>query len=159
MFPSPLVIERPLLNGHEYSHTSLEVIINGIPVVGLKSINYSPKKEVGKVYGTAPQKLGRTRGKEDPTCEIELYSIEWEVIRKTLGVGGQGYMETPCEIIVTRAEPGRPVIVDHIWSAEVTDDAFSSSDGVDAHVIKVTFDVMRIQKNGDFPSLPLNIGI
>lgn len=158
MVPAPLLIQRPLLNGHEFSHTSLEILIEGLPLIGVKSMNYSAKKEVGKVYGTAPQKLGRTRGKEDPTCDMEIYRIEWEVVKQRLGVNGQGFMERPVLIQVTIAEPGMPILVDQIWSAEVTEASFSSSDGTDPLVVKLTFDVMRILSNGAAPSLPLNIG-
>lgn len=158
MASDPLAIQRPLLNGHEYSFASLEVMVNNIVVVGLKSISYAPKKDVGKVYGTLPQKIGRTRGKEDPTCELDLYSIEWEVIRQSLGDNGQGYMEKPCNIMVTRQEPGRPVIQDYLVSCQVTNVANSGSDGTDALVVKVTFDVMRILTNKQAPSFPLKIG-
>ena len=158
MPPVPLLVQRPVINGHEYSHTSIEVLINGIPLIGIKSINYAMKKDVGKVYGTAPQRMGRTRGKEDPSCDMEIYRLEWEIVSATMGVAGQGIGDTNSTIQVTIAEPLMPVIVDQILFAELTEAAAASSDGTDPHVIKLTFDPLRVKLNGKTMSLPLKIG-
>lgn len=159
MVPVPIVVERPLINGHEYSHTSVELLIGGIPVVGCKSMNYSTKRDKGKVYGTAPQIIGLTRGKEDLTCDMEIYRLEWEVVRAQLGIGGNGFMDSALTIRVTIAEPGRPVIVDRILSAYVIESTHGSQDGNDPHAVKLGWQPMRIFENGLLPSLPLNLGI
>jgi hypothetical protein len=67
-------------------------------------------------------------------------------------------MEKPCNIMVTRQEQGQPVLQDYLVSCQVTDVSISSSDGTDALVAKVTFDVMRILTNNEAPSFPLKIG-
>lgn len=155
----PIALARPNMVGHEYSHTSLEILLNGVALLGVKSISYSTKKEVGKVYGTAPQRIGRTRGKEDPSCELEIYRIEWEIAKATLGAAGIGFGDTPSLLQVTGFEPGQPVWVDQIISAEITEAAFSSSDGTDPLTVKLTFDVMQIIVNGGLLSIPNKFGV
>lgn len=155
---APTIIERPLINGHEYSFQSLEVLFNGLAIVGIKSMNYKESLDPADVYGTGPHIIGQTRGKQKPSADCEMYRLEWEVFRASLGIGGQGYGDTRFPIKVTLFEPGRPVIVDSIMATRVAEVDASNSDGNDAAMVKLTFRPMRVYFNGAGIALPINIG-
>lgn len=142
-------IDYPLINGHRYSFASVEAQFNGLPILGIKSINYSPELIPGKVYGSAPQKIGRTRGKEDSSCDFEMLRLEFENLKETLGQQGVGFGETPFDIIVQFAElPSSPVVTDTIVGFRIGKPEASNADGTDASMIKVSGDPMRVLLGG-----------
>lgn len=151
--PGPYQISYPFINGHRYSFASIELVANGIPFTGFKSINYSQELDAGDVYGSRPQKIGRTRGKQNSSCDAEMYRLEWENLKVTLGFGGVGYGEIPFVITVCFAEAPilgvpQPVITDVIEGARITKSEFSNTEGTDASSVKLTFNVMVIKENG-----------
>jgi len=145
----PFQISYPEINGHRFSFASVEAQFNGIPTLGITSINYKPSLSPGKVYGSAPQKIGRTRGKEDSTCDYEMLRLEHENLIESLVATGLGYGEDAFEIIVQFAElPNSPVVTDTIVGFRITDVDFSNQDGTDASMAKVTGDPMRVLPGG-----------
>ncbi len=145
----PFNIEYPLVNGHRYSFASVEAQFNGLPILGIKSINYSPELMPGKVYGSAPQKIGRTRGKEDSSADFEMLRLEFENLKETLGNQGVGFGETAFDIVVQFAEiPNSPVVTDTLIGFRITKPDLSNADGTDPSMVKVTGDPMRILLGG-----------
>jgi hypothetical protein len=118
-----------------------------LPIMGIKSINYSEDLEPGDVYGTAPHKLGRTRGKHNANCDFEMYRLEWENLKVTLGIAGVGYGEVAFDIFVTYSENFSPVVTDQIVGARITKCEFSNSDGTDTSTVKLTCNVLNILTN------------
>ena len=157
-------VSYPEINGHRFSFASIELFMAGspLPIVGFKSINYSEELEPGDVYGTAPQKLGRTRGKQNASCDFEMYRLEWENLKATLGAGGIGYGEQAFNIVVTWSElPSSPIVItDVILGARITKAEFSNSEGTDASTVKLTCNVMRLQTNQTQTiATPIKVGI
>lgn len=145
------VVLYPLINGHRYSFASIELTANFLPFVGIKSINYSQELEPGDVYGTGSNKIGRTRGKANASCDFEMYRFEWENLKVTLGRGGIGYGEQPFNITVCYAEAAilgipQPVITDLIEGVRITKAEFSNQEGSDATTVKLTTNVMRVKE-------------
>jgi len=153
-------LSYPLINGHRFSFASIEAVFNGIPFVGFKSINYSQELEPGDVFGSRPQKIGRTRGKANASCDFEMYRLEWENLKTTLGIGGVGYGETPFNITVTYAEQsfGGPVITDLIEGVRVTKVEFSNQEGTDPSTVKITCNVMRVKEGQTFQTITAPTG-
>lgn len=143
----PFQIDYPLINGHRYSFASVEAQFNGLPILGIKSINYSPELMPGKVYGSAPQKIGRTRGKEDSSADFEMLRLEFENLKETLGfqANGTGFGESAFDIVVQYAElPNSPVVTDTLIGNRITKVDLQNADGTDASMAKCTIDPMRI---------------
>lgn len=142
----PPSISYPLVKGHRFSYASIELKINGspFPILGVKSINYSQELAPGDVWGTAPHKIGRTRGKNDAKADMEMLRLEWDQLRATLGAGGVGYGEMAFDIMVTYSEKFSPVVTDKIIGARITNAEFSNSEGTDASMVKLTMNVIRI---------------
>jgi hypothetical protein len=146
----PLAVPYPLINGHRYSFSSIELIINGLPnVVGFSSINYKPSLKASMVYGSRPQPLGRTRGKAEFTFDFEMYRLEFEILKATLGtVAILGYGETQFDTIVQYWEALQPVVTDTILAARIEEVDLSNADGADPSKVKVTCSALSILLNG-----------
>jgi hypothetical protein len=153
-------IQYPLINGHRYSFASIEARFNGIPIIGFKSLNYSDELAPGEVYGSRPQLLGATRGKQKASADFEMYRLEFEALKATLGIGGVGFGEQKFDIVAQYAELGQPVITDTVVGFRIQKVEFSNADGTDAIVAKVTGFPLRVLFNGvpiATPALPLGI--
>jgi hypothetical protein len=153
-----LSVAYPLVNGHRYSFASIEAIFNGIPYIGFSAINYKPSLKATMVYGSRPQALGRTRGKQEHTFDFEMYRLEFEIFKATLGIGGVGFGETPFDVVVQYAETLQPVTTDTIISARIEEVDLSNTDGTDPSKVKCTCSVMQILLNFmpiAIPSLPI----
>lgn len=158
----PLPISYPLINGHRYSFASIEARFNGIPFIGFSAINYKPSMKAGMVYGSRPQPIGRTRGKVEFTFDFEMYRLEFEVLKATLGAGGIGFGETPFDTVVQYAEiPLYPtVITDTIFAARIEEVDLSNADGTDPSKVKCTCSALGISLNGvpiAFQSAPIGL--
>lgn len=145
-------IPYPLINGKRYSFTSIEAILGGFPLIGFKSLNYGSSLEPGKVYGTNANKIGRTEGQADHTCDAEIYLLEWNLFLATIGPqgifqGGFGTVVFP--IVVNYAEgPTLPVVTDVIDGCRITKVDHSNQTGSDASTVKLTIDPMNILHTG-----------
>ncbi len=152
----PYEIQYPLINGHRFSFASIEATFGSAGViVGIKSINYSTELTPGDVYGTAPQKIGRTRGKANSSSDCEMLRLEFENLRGTLGPGsdGTGYGETSFDITVQYAEDGQPTITDTVIGNRITKVDLSNTDGTDPSACKLTHNTMQIWLGGQNQSI------
>lgn len=148
-------ITYPDIIGIRYSFRSIEMTSNGLVFAGFKSINYSNMLEPQDVWGTAPQKIGRTRGKQNAEASAEVYKEEWENYRISLA-GGIGYMEIPHLITCCYNEIGQTPITDILVGVRITKAENSPSEGDDALTVKLIYNVMRLEEGGaGIPTLPI----
>lgn len=158
----PFLIEYPQVNGHRFSHSSLELSWGGIPLIGVAELNYDDELTPGELRGTAPQIIGRTRGIAKSTASISIYRLEWEAVRATLGLAGAGFGETAPDIRVVMAEFGVEPIIDTIYSPRVmkVGQASSGTSG-DGLMVKIDLHPLRILWGAARNSiaLPINVGI
>jgi hypothetical protein len=153
-------IPYPLVNGHRYSYASIEIRILDKIFFGFHAINYTNALSVGELYANAPHKIGRTRGRYEPTASAEMYRLEYENLKLQLAQlnGGQGYQEVPFDIIVAYAEqPSQPVVTDTIIGCRIVSSEFSNTEGTDPSMVSLELNVMAIKEAGIFPVVPLNI--
>lgn len=146
----PIPISYPLINGHRYSWTSVEIGLgqSGIIVRGIASIDYGDQLTPGKLRGTGPNVVGRTRGEYEADAEIEMYRLEWENLKSQLGNGGVGFGETGFPITVSFGEANQPVVTDTIEGCRVTKVRTGGAEGSDPTKVKISLDVHRILHNG-----------
>jgi len=137
----------PIINGHRYSFASIEFEVDGLIIVGARSINYREELIPGVIWGEGSHKVGRTPGKYDASCDFDVYRREWDELRSSLGqsFGLKSfdvrvmYQETPT---VVGADP--QVVIDHLIGGRITKVEAPNSEGPDPSVIKLSCDVMRI---------------
>jgi hypothetical protein len=155
-----LPLQYPLVNGHRYSFASIEAIFNGIPFIGFTAVNYKPSLKAAMVFGSRPQAIGRTRGKAEHTFDFEMYRLEFELFKTSLGAAGLGYGETSFDTVVLYSELFQPVTTDVIVSARIEEVDLSNADGTDPSKVKVTCSAMSILLNGmpiAIPSPPIGL--
>jgi hypothetical protein len=141
-------ISYPLINGHRYSWTSLEIGLNGVTMRGVSSIDYGDELKPGKMRGTGPNVIGRTRGEYDADVELEMYRLEWENLKSSLGQSGTGFGESAFPITVQYAEANQPVVTDTIEGSRVTKVRTGGAEGTDPTKVKLSIDCTRILHNG-----------
>jgi hypothetical protein len=78
----------PYVNGHLYSHASIECDIDGLLFAGITSINYDDPVQPGKLYGTGGVLVGRTPGTSKPTLSLTMLRRDWDVLRAQLSGTG-----------------------------------------------------------------------
>jgi len=136
------------------SFPSIEANFNGLVFAGIKSLTYSDELVGTKVYGSAPEAIGRTRGKANHAGACVMYKEEFENLRAALG-GGQGYMEVPFLITATYFEVGMNPIVDLLEFVRIQKAEDGHSEGSDALVVNLTLDIFRVTRSGgDRGTLP-----
>lgn len=143
--PAPQ-LSYPLVNGNRFDFTSIEILIEGIPFRGVKSINYEDGTDGAKQYGTSARPLGRTRGKYDPSGSLEIFKEEANAIRLLLG---NGWGEVSLTIVVAYAELAVSVpTVDKLFGCRVRKAADAHSQGAEGLTEKWDLDIMDITRNG-----------
>lgn len=148
---------RPLINGNYYSFGSIEAQVGALKFLDFTAINYGTSLEVSDVYGTRPQKLGTTRGKQNATASLEMYLFAWQAFMLTLR-GGVGYGEVRFPVVISRGEPNVPTITDTLIGCRIVNDEQSDSDGTEPSKVTLTLNVMRLLR-GPTGSIVAPIGI
>lgn len=139
----------PLINGNRYDYTSIEIMVEGIPYRGIKSIDYEDSLDSAKQYGTSARPLGRTRGKYDASGSLEIFLEDAVVLRTILAAVGNGGMGAAnFTIVVAYAEIGSPIVVVKMLGCRVKKVAASHAQGNDGITEKWDLDVMDITRNG-----------
>lgn len=153
-----MAVISPLVNGNYYSFANIEWRINGLFVLGIKSVNYGHKVNSQFVRGTNPLPLGMTQGQYEPHADVEIFRPQWELVLASLG---NGYMNVSSTMTVTYGNPldnaGLPTVTDLIIGARITQVELANADGVDASSVKLTLMPLQIKLNGydaTFSTLP-----
>ena len=142
----------PQVNGNRYSFASIDFQLLGKRYFGVKSINYSDGLDPGEVRGTAPQLLGRTKGKYSAEGSMELYEAEFsDFVAALLSAGPSlgfidsvGFMEIPFEVSVSYAEENSPTITDTLVACRIKKVDKSRAEGTDPLTVKLDLHIMSI---------------
>lgn len=146
----------PIINGFVYGYSSVEVQFGGWVFRGIKSIDYKHKRTPGKIRGTHPQILGRTRGQYEAEGSLTMWKHAWDKLRDALG---EGYMEFTFPICVTYSERGplNPT-VDILYGCQIIEVDNSHSEGSDGLEVKLSLDIFMILENG-LPPMANMLGV
>jgi hypothetical protein len=138
----------PMVNGHRYSFSSIEVDLDGRQHVGWSAVNFTDTLEPGIVRGTHAQILGRTRG--DYTCEASLTGYV-EEINEFLADLGDGWMERIFDVTVTFAEANGPTHTVEIRQCRIQSIAHAHAQGTDPLSVDMTLHPLVIIREGMNP--------
>lgn len=135
-----MAIEYPLVNGHRYSFSSIELKINGTKYIGVKSINYDDGLKPAQLGGTTPVMIGRTRGKYEAKGDVEFYRLEAQAVIDALG---DGFYEVPFDIVVQYSEnDDTTVTTDNLIGVRLESTASSNTDGPEAATLKFGLNII-----------------
>lgn len=145
--PTPALVNG---NAYDYSSITLDVAGGGDLSLLFTEIAYSQALEPGKLKGTHPQTLGRTRGEHSAEGSITVYLATYYDILAKLG---DGYMEVEWDATVTYADTGQPTKTDVLHRCRITNEDKSHSQGSDPLVVALDLDIIMIKSDGKYPIL------
>lgn len=154
-------LQYPLVNGVRHSFASIEVKVAG-QIYYATSVNYSRKRNRTIVRENHPDPVGKTRGSNDYTADIEMLLAEFNLLQAALvaqanqqGLNG-GYGDVFFEVVVTYSENGLDTVADHIIGCTLDSTESSNAEGTDPTKRKFEMSPLKILFNGqDDVSTPL----
>lgn len=106
------------------------------------------------VYGNSPDPIGKTRGTNEYSADVEIYLAEWNAFQDSIG---PGYGDVPFQVLVTYGNEGFDTIQDVIRGCTIDGLEVSQSQGSDALVRKFDMSPLKILFNGlDDLAVPLS---
>ncbi len=120
-----MVRHMPLINGVEYSWSSITVNIAGLPETGIVAIEFGDKQDMENIYGAGQNPIARGYGRITPSASITLLKSAVESIRAASTTGRLQDI-APFDIVVICANQGNPKAIKHvIKNCQFTEDTFS----------------------------------
>lgn len=142
----------PLINGHKFDYSSIELNVEGQMFTAVQEISYSHTLEPGVLRGTKPQKIGRTRGEYNAEGSLTMYLADYKSLITLLALKNPtvGYMEQSFTITVMYQElaVSAQLITDVLIGCRFTSVEHSHSQGNEALQTSVNLDIMSIIENG-----------
>jgi hypothetical protein len=140
--------KNPRVNNLAPDFSSITIYIQGKPFYGVTSINYKVTRDPGKVKGTAPRVLARTKGEFTFEGGFTMNKEDAADFRKQLG---PGYMEKDFDVTVVYKPKGGKLEEDKLLGCCIIDDGDSHSSGVDPLVSEFGIDMLDQLRNGVSP--------
>jgi hypothetical protein len=137
-------MDYPQINGIAFGWAEVVINVAGIPIRGVKAINYSESVERGKVRGTSQRKLALTSGEHDVEGDLELYMDDWYELKDALG---DGYMMATFAISVSYTNL-YDFHTDELTGVRLKKVGNSHAQGNEPLTIKLDLDVMRLKRDG-----------
>jgi hypothetical protein len=75
---------KPLVNGVSYSWSTIRILIDGVPTIGVSSITYSEEREIEPVYGIGHNKTARAFGNVNTEGSITLHENELNALAQAV---------------------------------------------------------------------------
>lgn len=149
------MVPTPLINGNRYSFASIELVIQGLPYPGCKSISFTPNRTSNFVYGTGVEPIGRTAGTFDGKGSMDIYLSDWNDMCASLVSSTSPNAPTPnvfdldFSINVMFQEFGAEGVSDVVLEGcRISSPDFQNQQGNDASTVKISYTFMRLTVNG-----------
>lgn len=75
-----MINEIPLINGSAYSWADITIIVAGMPVLGVKAIDYEDDEKIEDIHGAGNRTVARGRGEIKTAGSITLMVDEIEAL-------------------------------------------------------------------------------
>ncbi len=148
----------PLINGHRFDFSSVEINVAGIRFQGIKSLSYKETLDHGYIRGNRAQVLGRTRGTHTAEGSLEMYKSEADLLMARLSVNPAfGYMEAAFDIMAVYNEVGSIPQTDRLVGCRIKALDISGSESNEALTVKMDMHIMYIQLTGKTALSPLQL--
>jgi len=142
------------VNGRETSWSDVYFKVSDERYYGITEIAYGDKRTRSKSYGMGRSQAprGRTSGKyEVDEATVKMLKKSSKTLREALAAAasdGKSYGSVTFQIVVQYADTDDEVQTDTLHECVWVGDATSASEGPDALFDSISFDVMRIDRNG-----------
>ena len=128
----------PLINGRTYDYVHITMTILGVPIEGVKSINYTEEQEKTNNYGTGEDPVSRGRAAIMCKGSLELPMEEVERIRSASPTGSLLKIDM-FDIVIVHGVVGK-VAIHTLKNVEFLDDGVETSTG-DTQITR-TFNIL-----------------
>ena len=146
-------LQYPLVNGVRHSWASIEVKIVG-QIFYATAVNYSRKRNRTIVRENHPDPVGKTKGSNDYSADIEMLLAEYNALQAALiaaantqGLNG-GYGDVFFQVVVNYSENGLDTITDNILGCTMDSTEASNAEGTDPSKRKFEMSPLKILFNG-----------
>lgn len=143
-----MAINEVLRNSRHYSHASTRTRMFGIPIRGVKEWSVKASVERGEVRGDAREVLGFTIGDVKYECSVKILRASWDVVVTAIRAQGMSPLDATGIVSFTIAEPGLPSRSYEVLVNGINDFEQSSSQGVEALEVPLTFATLMIKEDG-----------
>ena len=136
---------NPIINGVNYSWANIKLVLFGVPVVGITSINYNRKQKKENNYGAGSQPISRGYGNYEYSGDIELYLEEWKSIIAA-SPNRDPLRADPFDISVIYGSSAINATVDVLRSVEFLEDPFAAKQGDTKLLVKIPLIIAAIDR-------------
>ncbi len=140
-----------MINGKVHSWEQISVYLNGVPIAGIKEINYKSEREAEAIYGAGKYPLGVGTGNYKVEGDITLTKEEYDKLMAVIKADGglSIYNLVPVDIVVVYSDPVRtgnvytfqpnPLRTEVIKNAVFTSEEWGHSQNDKESVVKLSF--------------------
>lgn len=126
----------PLINGSNFSWSSIVLSLFGVPVTGIVSVEYKRKQTKTNNYGAGKKPVSRGYGREEFEGSIELYTDVWKQI--IAAAPNRNPLEIPWfNIPVIYGDNAVNVTKDILVAVEFLEDPFTGKEGDTKLTVKI----------------------
>ncbi len=136
----------PLINGTNYAWGDVIVNLTGVPLSGIKSINYSEEQDMEDMYGAGNYPVSRGYGRIKATGDLNLKSEEVESLAKA-APGGRLQAISPFDINVVFLGAGNVMRTHRLHNCQFKNNARSMNEGDLGFDIKLDLIISHITWN------------
>jgi len=135
----------PLINGVSYSWSSISLVLFGVPVAGIKSIEFKRKQAKTNNYGAGQKPVSRGYGKIEFEGSIEIFLDEWKKViaaapnRDPLSIG---WFDIP----VLYGNSVADATMDTLKGVEFLEDPFNAKQGDTELTVKLPLIIADISR-------------
>lgn len=130
---------QPLINGKAYEWADVKVLISGLFVIGITSVNYEQRQAKMNHWGASNYPVTYGNGQKEATCSLTLYFSELQNIRSS--IPNFQIVDIPLfDIIVSYLDPLIGIVTHKIRNCRFTNDPVSTNQGDTA--ISCTLDIL-----------------
>jgi hypothetical protein len=142
-----MAIPFPIINGVVHDFSSIEVVgPAGRMSVAMKSLDYERTRDRDFPHGAHQDPLGKTQGTNTYKASCELYLVQWQLLKVSLG---PGYGDTPFPIFVTYNAAGMPPIADELFGCTIDSTKLAHAAGKNALTAKIDLGPIKILFDGE----------
>ena len=128
-----------MINGNEYAWEDIQVVIFGVPLIGIKEVKYGASKAHGNVHGRGAQPIAMTRGKKDAKPgKLVLLQSQFESLQNATPAFRDPTDWAPFDMVVAYAPEGGVITTDIVPYCRVTDWEKGMSNDDDNMTVELT---------------------